>query len=153
VLKIAKSKKYPNLFQVYLSEELDIALREMAKTKDIPKTVLVREILEEHIKSKDAINAKSIIHKEVSEAVDEKLKPVEERLAKIVAKTSYMQGILMYMQIITLADAGKRDVIDTFHTARKKSLQFVKETPAPSLSQWEDFARETKNSSDTKKNN
>jgi predicted transcriptional regulator len=124
---LAKSKKFPVPFQVYISKEMDQLLSSVADARGIPKSVLVREILRDYLKLKGAENSQDIIQKFVSEAVREQLKPVEERLAKINAKTAYAAAISLYVCIQAIFDLGKRDVAEAFRNARKKAVELVKE--------------------------
>jgi hypothetical protein len=124
---LAKSKKFPISLHVYISEEIDQILSSVAGARGIPKSVLVREILRDHLKLEGAVNSQDIIQKFVSEAVREQLKPVEERLAKINAKTAYAAAISLYICIQAIFDMGKRDAAEAFRDARKKAVELVKE--------------------------
>ncbi|MCR3922018.1 MAG: hypothetical protein NUK65_05805 [Firmicutes bacterium] len=110
-----------------------------AKAKDKAVSDFLRQALREYLAVEEMEGRKAIVQKYVAEAVEEKLKPVENRLAKITAKTAHASAISIFLQAQAMADLGKSDVVHVFKLAREKGLAFVRERGIPNT---KDFAEE-----------
>ncbi|NLN52928.1 MAG: hypothetical protein GX150_01320 [Firmicutes bacterium] len=91
----------------------------------------LRQVLRENIATNELADQKSALQSYVADAVEEKLKPVENRLAKITAKTAHASAISIFLQAQAMADLGKSDVVDIFKIAREKGLAFVRDRGIP----------------------
>lgn len=75
----------------------------------------------------------------VANAVEEKLKPVENRLAKITAKTAMAAVMTMYVEAALLG-RHEKDVVNIFREARQKAIAFV-QSGIPNTGQLEHWAK------------
>ncbi|GBF33861.1 hypothetical protein DCCM_2972 [Desulfocucumis palustris] len=55
------------------------------------------------------------------------MKPLENRLAKLNAKTGASSATAMFMLIQTLDDLGKHDCVEIYEKARKKAVAYLRE--------------------------
>lgn len=85
----------------------------------------LRKIIEAHITAGNLEENKGEIYNYVSKAVHDQLEPVEERLAKICAKTAHAAAISMFMNLQVIFDLEKRDAMEIWKIARGKGLAFV----------------------------
>ncbi len=120
-------KRFPSILYVPITDEMEKQLKSAADNRGIPKAVLVRELLRDGLKVEGAIWAQDLLRKLIADSVKEQLKPVEERLAKINAKSSYASAIALYITAQAIFDMGKRDTVTAFQEARKKAIQLVQE--------------------------
>ncbi len=120
-------KRFPSILHVPITEEMEKKLKSAADNRGIPKSVLVRELLRDGLKVEGVVWAQDLLRKLIAESIKEQLWPVEERLAKINAKSSYASAISLYIAAQAIFDMGKRDTVTAFQEARKKAIQLVQE--------------------------
>jgi len=123
-----------------ITKELEQKVKAAAKAKDKPVSDYLRQVLREYLAVDEMENRKDAIQSYVAKAVEEKLKPVENRLAKINAKTAHAAAISMYLEAAMLQDLGRRDVAEAFNIARNKALAFVREE-IPNTAQLANWAK------------
>lgn len=97
---------------------------EAARRKE-SKAEVYRRLLRQAVEREKAENALDPVLTAVRQAMKDVIKPVEERLAKINAKTAVASATAMYTNIEVLGQMGK-DVRGINETARKKAVAFVK---------------------------
>ncbi len=130
---------YPHTIYIPITEEMHKAIKKMAKLKGIPKTTLIRKTISSYLKLEDEENSMDLIQKMVADAVEEKLKPVENRLAKITAKTAMAAVMTMYVEAALLG-RHEKDVVNIFREARQKAIAFV-QSGIPNTGQLENLAK------------
>lgn len=116
-------------FRVTKEQKQQILRAANAKEKAVSD--FLRQALSEYLSVDEMESRKDAIQSYVANAVEEKLKPVENRLAKITAKTAHASAISIFLQAQAMADMGKSDVVQVFKVAREKGLAFVRERGIP----------------------
>lgn len=111
-----------------------------AKARDKTVSDFSRQALRDYLAVDEMEDLKDTIQSYVANAVEEKLKPVENRLAKINAKTAHATAISIFLLAQTLADLGKRDVVEVFKIARRKGIEFVR-TSVPNTAELEELTQ------------
>ena len=110
-----------------------------AKARDKAVSDFLRQALRDYLAVDEMESRKDTIQSYVANAVEEKLKPVENRLAKITAKTAHASAISIFLQAQAMADLGKSDVVQVFKVAREKGLAFVRERGMPNTRDMEEI--------------
>lgn len=105
-----------------LIDQLDI----IAKGKGITRAELVRNYLIEAVNIDMANSGLDSISKEIRDIIRSELKPFENRIAKITAKTSIAAATSMFMHIQVLDDMKRSDTVEVYQKARKKAVSYVK---------------------------
>lgn len=125
-----------NPMRIRLDKDLDDQLSALAVRRGETKAELCRRLLRKAVAQELAEDAIDPILAAVRQAMGDVLKPVEERLAKINAKTAIAAATSMYMEMQVYSDLGK-DARPLYEAARKKAVAFVK-TPNDQLMSEED---------------
>ena len=106
---------------------LALATRRGEKLADVCRRAL-RDAAEKGVLS----DGEDAIARIVRNCMRDVLKPTEERLAKINAKTAIMSGTAMYMNMQVIEDAGY-DSHDIYTKARKKAVALLQEREGETL--------------------
>lgn len=105
-------------------DDLYNAVKGMAAQKDMKLADVCRELLEEAIDRRQSEQSQDYLLALVKQAVREELKPAEERLAKINAKSAITSGTSMFMNMQVLQEKGY-DAKDLHTRARKKAVALL----------------------------
>ncbi|GBF35418.1 hypothetical protein DCCM_4545 [Desulfocucumis palustris] len=89
--------------------------------------VIVRRIISEALASDAAVSSLDIIRSATREVIRNEVKPLENRLAKLNAKTGMASATAMFMLVQTLDDLGKHDCVEIYEKSRKKAHAYLKE--------------------------
>lgn len=116
----------------YVDEELHAALFALAERRGEAVADICRRTLRETVKKETAKDSLSVIDSTVREAMEDVLRPVEERLARINAKTAIAAATAMYTNIEVLGGHMGKDALAIYEAARKKAVGYVK-TPNEQL--------------------
>lgn len=108
-------------------DDLEKKLKAVAASRGEPMAVVVRSLLNDVLSAESAVTSLDVIVSAVRNAIRKELKPLEERLAKINAKTSISSATSMYMLVQVLSDLGVRNAVEIYEKARVKAVAFVKE--------------------------
>lgn len=127
------SRQYKNLnnpVPLRLDEETDIMITALAEKRKESKQEVMRSILRRGAQAEliEEFAADEMLHL-VRKAIVETTKPIEERLAKINAKSAISSATAMYMNLETLGSIGKlsvQDLTELYKRAREKAVGFVK---------------------------
>lgn len=111
--------------RIRLDEELDMQLSALAVRRGESKAELCRRLLRHAVAQETAKDAIDPVMLAVRQAVADVIKPVEERLAKINAKTAIAAATGMYMDMQVYKEFGK-DARALYEAARKQAVAFVK---------------------------
>lgn len=111
--------------RIRLDRELDEQLNALAGMRGEAKAELCRRLLQKAVAHELAQDSIDPILLAVRQAVGDVLKPVEERLAKINAKTAIATATTMYMNQQVFEDLGKNGRA-LHEAARKQAVAFVK---------------------------
>jgi len=110
-----------------LDDELEKKLKALAASRGEPMAVVIRNLLNEALSAESAVTSLNVIVSAVRNVIRRELKPLEERLAKINAKTSIAAATAMYMLVQVLDDLGVRNTVEIYEKARAKAVAFLKE--------------------------
>lgn len=119
------SKELTNPIRIRLDVELDQKLSALATKRGESKSELCRRLLRQAVEQETMEEVKDPILLAVRQAVQETLKPVEERLAKINAKTAIAAATGMYMDMQVYNEFGK-DSRALYEAARKQAVTYLK---------------------------
>jgi len=112
---------------VYLSEDTYEVLNNLSSRREESMSLIARKILEKRLKEESAQDGIDAVTEAVRKAMRDVLKPTEDRLAKLSAKTAVTAATAMYLNVQTIADMGKNDVVELYQEARKKAVAYLKE--------------------------
>ncbi|MGG2201890.1 CopG family transcriptional regulator [Paenibacillus validus] len=115
-----------NPMRIRLDKELDDQLNALAVRRGEPKAELCRRLLRQAVAQETAQDTIDPVLVAVRQAMADVLKPVEERLAKINAKTSIAAATGMFMDMQVYKEFGK-DARPLYEAARKQAVAFVKQ--------------------------
>lgn len=119
-------KKFPCDLHIYLSENMDKELKIEAQKRDIPVNSLVREIIRDYLSKESAKEGIDTVTQTIRRVIRDELKPVENRIAKISAKSAVAAAASMYLNVQTIQDMGKNDAVELYEKARKKAVAYVR---------------------------
>lgn len=110
--------------RIRLDVELEKQITALAERRGESKAELCRKLLRKAVQQELANEGIDEIYMAVRQAMQDVLKPVEERLAKINAKTAIAAATSMYTNAEVLGNMGK-DVRAIHERSRKKAVAFV----------------------------
>lgn len=88
---------------------------------------VVRELCRDGLTHKNAIAGIDIIQSSLRSVTKDVMKPIEERLAKIEAKTAIAAATSMYLNLEAVSHiVGQEDAIEFYNNARKKAVNYVR---------------------------
>jgi predicted DNA-binding protein len=121
--------RYLFLREIHLriDDELERKLKALAAGRGEPMAVVIRNLLNDSLSAESAVTSLNVIVSAVRNVIRKELKPLEERLAKINAKTSIASATSMYLLVQVLDDLGVRNAVDIYEKARIKAIAFLKE--------------------------
>ena len=114
-------------FTIRVDENLGEKVTLAAAKEEKSVSEYLRKIIEAHITAANLEENKGEIYNYVSKAVHDQLESVEERLAKICAKTAHAAAISMFMNLQVIFDLEKKDAMEIWKIARGKGLAFVRD--------------------------
>lgn len=117
--------------RIRLEQDLEKQIAALAERRGESKAELCRRLLRKAVQQELAGEGIDEIYISVRRAMQDVLKPVEERLAKISAKSAIASATSMYTNAEVLGSMGK-DVKAIHERSRKKAVSFVK-TPNDQL--------------------
>lgn len=117
--------------RIRLEVELEKQITLLAEKRGESKAELCRRLLKKAVEQELASEGIDEIYISVRQAMQDVLKPVEERLAKINAKTAIAAATAMYTNAEVLGQMGK-NIKEIHERSRKKAVAFVK-TPNDQL--------------------
>jgi len=120
-------RKYSKNIRIWIDDELDRKLKSLSKERGEPVAVIVRRYIREALAGEAAVSYLDIIRSATREVIRSEIKPLENRLAKLNAKTGMSSATAMFMLIQTLDDLGKHDCVNIYEKARKKAYAYLKE--------------------------
>ncbi|MCP1312100.1 ribbon-helix-helix domain-containing protein [Paenibacillus tyrfis] len=120
------TKELLNPMRIRLEKDLDDQLSALAIRRGESKAELCRRLLRQAVAQETAKDGIDPILVAVRQAMADVLKPAEERLAKINAKTAIAAATGMYMNMQVYEEFGK-DSKALYEAARKKAVAFVKQ--------------------------
>lgn len=111
--------------RIRLDVDLDKQISALAERRGESKAELCRKLLRKAVQQELASEGIDEIYIIVRQAMQDVLKPVEERLAKINAKTAIAAATAMYTNAEVLGQM-KLNVREIHEKSRKKAVAFVK---------------------------
>ncbi|WP_019123869.1 hypothetical protein [Brevibacillus massiliensis] len=120
-----KVTRKPEL-RLTLDPEIYNALMVTARQRGDTLNNHVRKILQSSISRDAAENGIDYVSQIIRQTIRDLLRPVEERLAKINAKTAITSGTAMYMAMQVIEEAGY-DSHGVYQQARKKAAAYLAE--------------------------
>lgn len=123
---MAKSKQFVKELRFGVTEELHRNLVALSERRGERVAEVCRRILEDAVKVEAAKDGIDVILELIRQTVAEQMKPVEERMAKINAKTSIASATSMFMEMQIYKEFGK-DPRPLYEAARKKAVAYIKQ--------------------------
>lgn len=120
------AKELLNPMRIRLDKDLDNQLNALAIRRGESKAELCRRLLRKAVAQEIAQDSIDPVTIAVRQAMADVLKPVEERLAKINAKTAIAAATAMYTNMQVYSAMGK-DARALHEAARKQAVVFVKQ--------------------------
>lgn len=117
--------------QFRVEEDLELAIRALAQRRKEDIADVCRRILREGVSQEALVDGSDQMLKIVRDCMRDVLRPVEERLAKINAKTAISSGTAMWMTMQVLEEAGY-DAQEVYTKARKKAVVQLQERDSES---------------------
>lgn len=121
------TKNYPHELRVGIDDELEGALIALVARRKENKAVVVRRILKKAIAEEHAVDSIDILNSAIRKAMKNELKPLEDRLAKLIAKSAIAGATSMYLNTQAISDLGLQDAILLYNEARKKAIAYLRE--------------------------
>ncbi|WKV09442.2 hypothetical protein Q2T46_03000 [Thermoanaerobacterium sp. CMT5567-10] len=118
---------YLKRVNVQLPEDVYQALVNLASRRDESISAVARKMLSEAVLIEAANDGIDKVTEAVRKAMRDVLKPTEDRLAKLMAKSAVAAATAMYMNVQTIADLGKHNAIELYNEARVKAVAYLKE--------------------------
>jgi len=112
---------------VKVSDEIYSLLLDLSARRQETVSSIVRKILEKGLTQEAAESGIDAVTEAVRKAMRDILKPAEDRLAKLSAKTAVAAATAMYLNVQTIADMGKNDAVELYQEAREKAVAYLKE--------------------------
>lgn len=112
---------------VCLPEDIYEALVGLASRRKESISAIARKMLTESIAVEAANDGIDKVTEAVRKAMRDVLRPTEDRLAKLMAKTAVAAATAMYMNVQTIADLGKHNAVEIYNEARVKAVAYLKE--------------------------
>jgi len=110
----------------FFDSELDKLISAEANATGKSYAQVVRELCRDQLTNKNAEQGIDIIRSTLRTVLRDVIKPMEERLAKIEAKTAIAAATSMYLHVQMLEDIGRTDAIDMYNAARKKAVSYLR---------------------------
>ncbi len=118
---------------IRFEEDAYNSLQVLAKQRGEPLAVLARRMVEEALTQKQAIEGIDLISAALSKVVRRELKPVEDRMAKLTAKSAVAGATSMYLNYFVIQQALgpklTKSAKEVYETARVKAVAYLKEPP------------------------
>lgn len=114
-------------FHIFLDDDLDEALKGLAKIRGVNQSEVMRQILREYVSTNSANKSLDVITSVLRSVVRSELKSTENRIAALSAKAAIAGATSMYLNTQAIADMGKNDSIEMYQKARKKAVAYIKE--------------------------
>ncbi|AFK85878.1 MULTISPECIES: hypothetical protein [Thermoanaerobacterium] len=112
---------------VQLPEDVYQTLVNLASRRDESISAVARKMLSEAVLIEAANDGIDKVTEAVRKAMRDVLKPTEDRLAKLMAKSAVAAATAMYMNVQTIADLGKHNAVELYNEARVKAVAYLKE--------------------------
>ncbi len=116
-----------------LDDETSRKLKLLSEERGEPVAVIIRRFIAEAIASEAAISSLDVIRRSIREVTRNEIKPLENRLAKLNAKTGIASATAMFMLVQTLEDLGKHDCVEIYEKGRKKAYAYLKDRNDPEV--------------------
>ncbi|WP_233432524.1 hypothetical protein [Thermoanaerobacterium saccharolyticum] len=118
---------YLKRVNVQLPEDVYQTLVNLASRRDESISAVARKMLSEAVLIEAANDGIDKVTEAVRKAMRDVLKPTEDRLAKLMAKSAVAAATAMYMNVQTIADLGKHNAVELYNEARVKAVAYLKE--------------------------
>jgi len=118
---------YLKRINVQLPEDVYQALVNLASRRDESISSVARKMLSEAVLIEAANDGIDKVTEAVRKAMRDVLRPTEDRLAKLMAKSAVAAATAMYMNVQTIADLGKHNAVELYNEARVKAVAYLKE--------------------------
>lgn len=106
---------------VRVSAQIAAMIERIAATQGVPKSKVLRDLLEAGLQAKGYINGGESMADMVQQAVDASLKPQVERLASISAKAAHISAASFFLNYSTLRQFMPEEFLPQFDEAAAKA--------------------------------
>lgn len=79
-----------------------------------------------YLQSYHAYKCPDVITQTNRRIIRDELKPVENSMAKISAKSAVAAATTMYLNVQTIQDMGKNDAVEIYEKARSKAVYYIR---------------------------
>jgi len=112
---------------IYLDDDLHHLITLESNTTSKSFSQVVRELCRDGLSHKNAVTGIDIIQSSLRSVLKDVIKPLEERLAKIEAKTAIAAATSMYLNLEVVSNiTGKEEGVELYNNARKKAVSYVR---------------------------
>jgi len=130
---MAKTGFYTSELRLWIDDETKRRLKSLSSERGEPISVIVRRFIAEALASEAAVSSLDIIRRATREVIRNEIKPLENRLAKLNAKSGMASATAMFMLVQTLEDLGKHDCVEIYEKGRKKAYAYLKDRNDPEV--------------------
>ena len=105
-------------------------LQILSNQKGEPVAVLTRRIIEEYLAKNSAVEGLDIISTAIRKVIRSELKPTEDRMAKLAAKTAISSATSMFMNYFVVKEAPlglKISSKEVYEQSRIKAVAYLRE--------------------------
>ncbi len=106
---------------VRVSAQIAAMIERIAATQGVPKSKVLRDLLEAGLQAKGYLNGGESMADLVQQAVDASLKPQVERLASISAKAAHISAASFFLNYSTLRQFMPEEFLPQFDEAAAKA--------------------------------
>ncbi|MCH4200159.1 MAG: ribbon-helix-helix protein, CopG family [Clostridium tyrobutyricum] len=110
-----------------VDNDIDDKIKDLSKRRGVSQAEVMRQIFREYFSTNAANDSLEIITSILRGVVRSELKPTENRMAKLSAKSAIAGATSMFLCTQTIADLGKHDSVEIYQKARKKAVAYLKE--------------------------
>lgn len=125
------SKIYNKELRVLIDEELDSLLRSLATRRGETVSEVVRRLLRSSLGNETAVDSIDVVTAALAKTIRRELKPVEDRMAKLAAKTAIAGATGMYLNYFVIQQALESKLStsakELYETARVKAVAYLRE--------------------------
>ena len=128
---MAKTSNFNKEIRVLIDNELDIALKAQATRRKESVAEIVRRLLKESLAKEIAEDSTYIISTTIRKTIRSELKLTENRIAKLVAKTSIAAATSMFLNYAVIKEGNlglKINSKELYEQARIKAVAYLRES-------------------------
>ncbi|SFR11683.1 ribbon-helix-helix protein, CopG family [Desulfoscipio geothermicus] len=119
--------------RVMIDEELDSLLKALAARRGETVSEVVRRLLKTSLGNEAAVDGVDVVAAALTKVIRRELKPVEDRMAKLTAKSAIAGATGLYLNYFVIQQALgpklTKSAKEVYEAARVKAVAYLKESP------------------------